>query len=83
MPVLKMLQKEEIDIRLDPDGKHVHVAFFANGENFGEDTRMSEAPLFALIPPAFTAVASFALFIYPSIVLDLAKMTAKAMIGPQ
>jgi hypothetical protein len=43
---------------------------------------MSEAPLFALIPPVFTALASFALFIYPSIVLDLAKMTARAMLGP-
>jgi multicomponent Na+:H+ antiporter subunit D len=57
-------------------------AFFTHGENFGEDTTVSEAPVFALIPPVFTAVASFALFIYPSIVLDLAKMTARAMIGP-
>ena len=32
MPILRMLQKEDIDIRLDPDGKHVYVALFANGE---------------------------------------------------
>jgi len=57
-------------------------AFFSQGENFSEDTKMNEAPLFALIPPVFTAAASFALFIYPSIVLDLAKMTARAMMGP-
>jgi len=56
-------------------------AFFTQGENFGDATIMKEAPLFALIPPVFTAVGSFALFIYPSIVLDLAKMTARAVMG--
>jgi len=57
-------------------------AFFAQGENFSEDTTMNEAPLFALLPLVFTAAASFALFLYPSIFLDLARMTARAMMGP-
>jgi len=43
---------------------------------------MNEAPLFALLPLVFTAAASFALFLYPSIFLDLARMTARAMMGP-
>jgi hypothetical protein len=30
MRLLKMLRKKEIDIRADPDGKHVQVAMFSN-----------------------------------------------------
>jgi len=56
-------------------------AFFSQGSNFGEETKMNEAPVFALIPPVFTALASFLLFIFPGIFLELARMTARAMIG--
>jgi multicomponent Na+:H+ antiporter subunit D len=56
-------------------------AFFSQGSNFGEETKMKEAPMFALIPPVFTALASFLLFIFPGILLELARMTTKAMIG--
>ncbi|MBN2467483.1 MAG: monovalent cation/H+ antiporter subunit D family protein [Deltaproteobacteria bacterium] len=56
-------------------------AFFAHGENFDETTTVGEAPLCAVGPPVFTAFISFLLFIYPSFVLDLAKMAADAMLG--
>jgi len=56
-------------------------AFFSQGSNFNESTTVKEAPLFAVAPPVFTALASFFLFFYPGVFLDLAKMTAKAMVG--
>jgi hypothetical protein len=30
MSVMKMLKKDEIDIKPDPDGEHIYVALFAN-----------------------------------------------------
>jgi multicomponent Na+:H+ antiporter subunit D len=56
-------------------------AFFTTGENFNEKTEVNEAPIFAVIPPVFTAVASFLLFIHPGFFLELAKMTAVAVMG--
>ena len=59
----------------------VYEAFFAKGENFDDKTTMKEAPFFAVAPPVFTALASFVLFLYPGIFLDLARKTAEALLG--
>lgn len=56
-------------------------AFFSSGKNFGDSTRFSEAPIFAVIPPVFTAVVSFLLFLHPGFFLELARMTARAVMG--
>ena len=56
-------------------------AFFSSGTNFDDSTRFSEAPIFAVIPPVFTAFVSFLLFIYPGFFLELARMTARAVMG--
>jgi len=56
-------------------------AFFSHGDNFSETTTMKEAPVFAVIPPVFTALVSFLLFLYPAFFLELAKMAARAMLG--
>jgi multicomponent Na+:H+ antiporter subunit D len=56
-------------------------AFFSSGENFNEKTTIQEAPMFAVIPLVFTAIASFLLFIHPGFLLELARMTARAVMG--
>jgi multicomponent Na+:H+ antiporter subunit D len=56
-------------------------AFFSRGENFNAETTIQEAPIFTVIPPVFTAIASFLLFIHPGFLLDLARMTARAVMG--
>ncbi|MBN2179675.1 MAG: monovalent cation/H+ antiporter subunit D family protein [Deltaproteobacteria bacterium] len=56
-------------------------AFFSRGENFNGETTIQEAPIFTVIPPVFTAIASFLLFIHPGFLLDLARMTARAVMG--
>jgi multicomponent Na+:H+ antiporter subunit D len=53
-------------------------AFFADEERY---PKVEEAPLLTVIPPVFTAVVSFLLFIYPGFFLELAKMTAQALLG--
>lgn len=59
-------------------------AFFAQGANFDNydgATKIREAPVLAVAPPVFTAFVSFVLFIWPGIFLELARMTAKAVMG--
>ena len=56
-------------------------AFFSQGGNFNEATQFKEAPVLAVAPPVFTAFVSFVLFIWPGFFLELARMTAKAMLG--
>jgi multicomponent Na+:H+ antiporter subunit D len=56
-------------------------AFFSRGGQFNESTAVREAPLFAVVPPVFTAAVSFVLFIYPSVFLDLARMAATGSLG--
>ncbi|MBW2649837.1 MAG: monovalent cation/H+ antiporter subunit D family protein [Deltaproteobacteria bacterium] len=56
-------------------------AFFSSGTNFDDSTRFSEAPIFAVIPLVFTAFMSFLLFIHPGFFLELARMTARAVMG--
>ena len=56
-------------------------AFFSSGTNFDDSTRFSEAPIFAVIPPVFTAFVSFLLFLHPGFFLELARMTARAVMG--
>ncbi len=56
-------------------------AFFSSGPNFDASTKVNEAHICAVIPPVLTAVASFLLFVHPGFFLELARMTAKAVIG--
>jgi len=56
-------------------------AFFSDGPNFDASTRLSEAHICAVIPPVLTAVASFLLFVRPGFFLELARMTARAVMG--
>jgi len=56
-------------------------AFFATGTRFNEKTPVKEAPIFAVVPPVFTAAVSFLLFVYPSVFLELARMAAKGSLG--
>jgi len=56
-------------------------AFFSSGPNFDASSRLSEAHICAVIPSVVTAVASFLLFIHPGFFLELAKMTALAVMG--
>ena len=56
-------------------------AFFSQGGNFNEATKIKEAPILAVAPPVFTAFVSFVLFLWPGIFLELARMTARAVMG--
>ena len=56
-------------------------AFFSSGPNFDASSQFSEAHICAVIPPVVTAVASFLLFIHPGFFLELARMTALAVMG--
>lgn len=56
-------------------------AFFSTGNYFNESTVVQEAPFLAVAPPVFTALVSFFLFVYPGFFLELARMTAKAVLG--
>ena len=56
-------------------------AFFSTGSHFNESTVVQEAPFLAVAPPVFTAFVSFLLFVYPGFFLELARMTAKAVLG--
>ena len=56
-------------------------AFFSTGDHFNESTVVQEAPFLAVAPPVFTAFVSFLLFVYPGFFLELARMTAKAVLG--
>ncbi len=56
-------------------------AFFSTGNHFNESTVVQEAPFLAVAPPVFTAFVSFLLFVYPGFFLELARMTAKAVLG--
>ena len=56
-------------------------AFFSSGPNFDASSRLSEAHICAVIPSVVTAVASFLLFIHPGFFLELARMTALAVMG--
>lgn len=56
-------------------------AFFSTSDSFSDKTRISEAPLLAVIPPALTALISLALFFGPGIFLELSRMTAKLILG--
>ncbi len=56
-------------------------AFFSSGNHFNESTVVQEAPFLAVAPPVFTAFVSFLLFVYPGFFLELARMTAKAVLG--
>jgi multicomponent Na+:H+ antiporter subunit D len=55
-------------------------AFFEKG-NGDESMKMQEAPIFTVAPLVFTALVSFLLFIYPTFFLELAKMTARSILG--
>jgi len=56
-------------------------AFFSTSDHFNESTVVQEAPFLAVAPPVFTAFVSFLLFVYPGFFLELARMTAKAVLG--
>jgi len=56
-------------------------AFFSTGNHFNESTEIHEAPVLAVAPLVFTAFVSFLLFVYPGFFLELARMTAKAVLG--
>ena len=56
-------------------------AFFSSGSNFDASTEINEAHICAVIPPVLTAVASFLLFVHPGFFLELARMTARAVMG--
>lgn len=56
-------------------------AFFSSNAQFNETTTMQEAPFFAVAPPVFTAFVSFLLFVFPGFFLELARMTAKLVLG--
>jgi len=56
-------------------------AFFTHGGRFNKETKIKEAPVLAVAPLVFTAFVSFVLFIWPGIFLELARMTARAVMG--
>jgi len=56
-------------------------AFFSSNAQFNNSTTMQEAPFFAVAPPVFTAFVSFLLFVFPGFFLELARMTAKLVLG--
>jgi len=56
-------------------------AFFTHGGRFNNETTIKEAPVLAVVPLVFTAFVSFILFLWPGIFLELARMTAKAVMG--
>ena len=56
-------------------------AFFSSNAQFNDSTTMQEAPFFAVAPPVFTAFVSFLLFVFPGFFLELARMTAKLVLG--
>ena len=46
-----------------------------------DDVVVDEAPIWTVLPPVFTALVSFWLFLNPSFFLSLAQMAAKAVLG--
>ncbi|MBW2649056.1 MAG: monovalent cation/H+ antiporter subunit D family protein, partial [Deltaproteobacteria bacterium] len=56
-------------------------AFFSSGPNFDTSTRLSEAHICAVVPLVVTAAISFLLFLHPGFFLELARMTARAVMG--
>jgi multicomponent Na+:H+ antiporter subunit D len=57
-----------------------YSAFFEKGSG-DESTKMQEAPILTVAPLVFTALVSFLLFLYPSFFLELARMTARSILG--
>ena len=52
----------------------VYKAFFCTNEEAMFENRIQEAPTWCVAPPVLTAAGSIALFFYPTIFLNLAKL---------